>query len=198
MKKLLVLLAVTFAGNAWAQAGEFWFDAGESVLSNSGIGTDQAVGGTSKDVELTNGFRFGFRFCFNQGDHFGHEVQYAYSRTHVKFNDHGGAQQGMAIHQGGYNFLGYLTKEGSKIRPFGTAGVQFSNFVPPGSSATYGGGENKFGFNYGAGVKVKVGPKFGVRFDVRQYVSGKPSFGLALTSGLLRQTEVSAGFGLVF
>jgi opacity protein-like surface antigen len=199
VKRLLVVLAVTFAGNAWAQSGEFWFDAGESVLSSRGIGTDQALGGTSNDVQLNNGFRFGFRFCFNQGDHFGHEVQYAYSRTHLQFNDQPGSSPlGMAIHQGGYNFLGYLTKEGSKIRPFGTAGVQFSNFVQPGASATYGGGENKFGFNYGAGVKVRVGPKFGVRLDVRQYVSGKPSFGLAMTSGTLRQTEVSAGFGLLF
>ena len=197
MRKLLVLLAVGFAGNALAQSGEFWFDAGESVLSNSGIGTDQTVGGKSNDVQLTNGFRFAFRFCFNQGDHFGHEVQYAYSRTHLQYNDQGGANQGMAIHQGGYNFLGYLTKEGSKIRPFGTAGVQFSNFVPPGSSATSGGGDNKFGFNYGAGVKARVGSKFGVRFDVRQYASGKP-FGLAMKSGMLRQTEVSAGFGLMF
>jgi opacity protein-like surface antigen len=197
MTKLLVLFVVMFAGNAWAQAGEFWFDAGESLLSNNGVGTDQALGGKSNDVELTNGFRFGFRFCFNQGNFWGHEVQYAYSRAHLKFNDQGGAEQGMAIHQGGYNFLAYLTKEGSKIRPFGTAGVQFSNFVPPGSSATSGGGDNKFGVNYGAGIKARVGDKFGVRFDVRQYASGKP-FGLPLKSGWLRQTEVSAGFGLLF
>jgi opacity protein-like surface antigen len=196
MTKLLALLAIMFAGKAWAQAGEVWFDVGESLLSNNAIGTDQSIGGTSKDVELDNGFRFGFRFCFNQGDHFGHEIQYAYSRTQLKSNDQC-TKQGMAIHQGGYNFLAYLTKEGSKIRPFGTAGAQFSNFVPPGSSATSGGGSNKFGFNYGAGVKVKVGEKFGVRFDLRQYASGKP-FGLPLQSGWIRQTEVSAGFGLLF
>src|SRR6266446_5426246 len=169
MTKLLILLAVMFAGNAWAQAGEFWFDAGESLLSNNGIGTDQALGGTSKDVELDNGFRFGFRFCFNQGNFWGHEVQYAYSRAHLKFNDQGGAEQGMAIHQGGYNFLGYLTKEGSRVRPFGTAGVQFANFVLPGSSATSGGGSTKFGFNYGGGVKVKVLNNWALRFDLRRY-----------------------------
>jgi opacity protein-like surface antigen len=88
----------------------------------------------------------------------------------------------------------------SRIRPFATAGLHFSNFVPPGASATSGGGSTKFGFNYGAGVKVKVSSLFGVRFDLRQYQTGKPDFGglLSNRSGLLRQTEVSAGFGVLF
>ncbi len=43
---------------------------------------------------------------------------------------------GMATHQGFYDFLVYATPEGSKIRPFIAAGAQFSNFVPPGSSAS--------------------------------------------------------------
>jgi opacity protein-like surface antigen len=200
MKRLFVLFALValgFTGTARAQSGEFWFDAGASLLSNRGLGTDQSFRGSNDDVQLNNGFRFGFRFCFNQGDYFGHEVQYAYSRTQLQFNDQGGTQYGMAIHQGGYNFLGYGTKEGGRVRPFGTFGIQFSNFVPPGSSATSGGGDNKFGFNYGAGVKVKVSDRFGARFDVRQYVSGKP-FGFPLADGLLRQTEVSAGFGFLF
>jgi len=194
---LLAVVSVGFTGVARAQSGEFWFDAGESIMSNSGLGTDQAVGGSKNDVSLDDGFRFGFRFCFNQGDYFGHEVQYAYSRTHLKFNDQAGAEYGMAVHQGGYNFLGYGTKEGGRVRPFGTAGIQFSNFVPPGSSATSGGGDNKFGFNYGAGVKVKLTSRWGLRFDVRQYLSGKP-FNFPLADGLLRQTEVTAGFGILF
>ena len=46
----------------------------------------------------------------------------------------------MAIHQGGYNFLLYATPEGTRIRPFATGGVVFANYVPPGASATSGGG----------------------------------------------------------
>ena len=200
MKKLFVLFALTvlgFTGSARAQSGEFWFDAGASLLSNSGLGTDQAFGGTKNDVQLTDGFRFGFRFAVNMGNHYGHEVQYAYNRTHLKFNDQGGVEQGMAYHQGGYNFLYYLLRERSKVRPFGTGGVQFSNYNPPGVSAGSGGGSTKFGVNYGAGVKVRVTSLFGVRFDVRQYVNGKP-FSLPLADGILRQTEISGGFGILF
>ena len=102
----------------------------------------------------------------------------------------------MAIHQGFYNFLLYATKEGSRVRPFGTGGVHFSNFVPPGSSAGQGGGNTKFGVNYGAGIKVRLTSMFGLRFDFRQYATGKP-FGLPQANGWLRQNEISASFGLM-
>jgi len=195
MRKLLPLLLVACSGAAWAQSGELWFSAGESILSNSGLGTASPTG-NQNDFKLDNGFRFGFRFGFNQGDHFGHEIQYAYSRTHLIAG--GFDTGGMAIHEGGYNFLGYLTKEGSKIRPFGTAGIEFANFVPPGSSATSGGGSTKFGFNYGAGVKVKVVNNWAVRLDLRRYDIPKPDFGLLFESGWLHQTEISAGVGYEF
>ena len=197
MIKLVSAFALLFSGVACAQTGELWFNGGQSVLSNSGLGTDQAIGGTKNDVQLTDGFRFSFRFGVNVGNHYGHEIQYAYNRTQLKFNDQGGTEQGMAFHQGGYNFLYYLLPEGSKIRPFGTGGVHFNHYNPPGTTVNTGGGPTKIGLNYGAGVKVRVSSLFGVRFDVRQYINGKP-FDLPLASGLLRQTEISAGFGIGF
>jgi opacity protein-like surface antigen len=145
-------------------------------------------------VKLENGFRFSFRMTLNNDAFFGHEVQYAYSRSQLNIS---GSEQGMAIHQGGYNFLLYATREGTRIRPFATGGVMFANYVPPGSSAASGGGDNKFGFNYGGGVKVRVSSLFGLRFDLRQYTTPKP-FNLDLREGWLRQTEVSAGFGVMF
>jgi opacity protein-like surface antigen len=198
MKKLLLVGALVLPSALWAQSGEGWFSAGESILSNNGIGTTAGSGGSPNDFKLDNGFRFGFRFAINTGGRIGHEMQYAYNRSHLTFQ--GVDQGGMAIHQGGYNFLYYATPQGSKFRPFVTGGGHFSNFVPPGSSATSGGGNTKFGFNYGAGVKVKLTSLFALRFDVRQYQTGKPNFGGSLmnASGLLRQTEVSAGFGIYF
>lgn len=197
MSKLALVLALTFSSVVFGQAGGVWVSFGQSLLSNTGLGTDQSVGGTKNDVVLTDGFRFGFRFGFDWKTHFGHEIQYAYNRTHLKFNDQGGAEQGMAIHQGGYNFLYYLNPETSKWRVFGTGGVHFDNFTPPGTSAAQGGGSTKPGLNYGAGVKFKVGSFWSVRADVRQYITGKP-FSLPLADGLLRQTEISAGFGIGF
>jgi len=204
MRKLVVMaaLACAGAGSAWGQLFEVWFNGGQSLLSNKGLGTFNAdpttglpgPGATKNDVELEDGFRFSIRMALNNESHFGHEVQYAYSRTQLNIS---GSKQGMAIHQGGYNFLLYATNEGTRIRPFATGGVMFANYVPPGSSAAQGGGDNKFGFNYGGGVKMRITSLFGARLDVRQYTTPKP-FGLPLASGWLRQTEISAGFGVLF
>jgi opacity protein-like surface antigen len=198
MRKLLPAVLLVLSAPVFAQSFEAFFSAGQGLLSNSGLGTDQPFGGSPNDVQLTDGFRFALRMGFNNADsYFGHEVQYAYQRTQLKYNDEGGVEQGMAVHNGGYNFLVYATKEGSRIRPFGTGGVGFFNFVAPGSSAAYGGGSTKFGFSYGGGVKVKISNLFAIRGDVRQYTSPKP-FGLPLASGWLRMTEFSAGFGVEF
>lgn len=201
MKKLAAVLFLALAGapGAFAQYGELWFNYGRSVMSNGKLGSLSTVGGAEDDVEFTDGFRFGFRVAFNNDNRFGHEVQYQYSRAQLRFNSAGQIQseQGMGIHTGGYNFLLYGTQEGTRVRPFATGGVQFNNYVPPGASATQGGGETKFGFNYGGGVKIRVTGIWAVRFDFRQYTTPKP-FDLPLASGWIKQNEISGGAGIVF
>jgi len=197
MKKFLGLLFFCTAP-AWAQFGEFWFSAGQHLLSNRDLGTDQTFGGSKSDYQLTDGFRFAFRATFNGVGHMGHEVQYAYNRTQLRFNGTTPpTDTGMAIHQGGYNFLLYGTAEGIRVRPFATGGIGFNNFVPPGSSAGRGGGDTKIGFNYGGGVKFRVTQLWALRFDLRQYTSPKP-FNLLQKEGWLRQTEISAGIGIYY
>jgi hypothetical protein len=203
MKIILPLLLLSFSSELWAQSGELWFGGGASILSNRGIGSPSSDGKPS-DVQLGDGFRIGFRFAFNSAGHLGHEIQYAYNRTNLMDNtgailgDAGSA--GTAIHQGGYNLLYYFpaTKEGLKMRPFVTGGVHFSDFVLPGSAALQG-SSVKAGFNGGAGVKVKISTLFALRFDVRQYETGKPKWGVLTNQhGLLHQTEASASLGIYF
>ena len=55
----------------------------------------------------------------------------------------------------------------------------------------------KFGFNYGGGIKFKVTEIIGLRFDFRQYNTGKP-FNLANQSGRLNQLEASVGAAFLF
>src|SRR5215469_13174210 len=96
MKTVLAVLLLAGSGTVWAQSADVWFSAGESLLSTY-LGADpatcttnascQALGDNGKDLQFTDGFRFGFRFGFNYKSHFGGEVGYAYSRTHLKYND---------------------------------------------------------------------------------------------------------------
>lgn len=165
---------------ASAQSFEASVNAGASVISNKDLGSDYT---------LDSGFRVAFRATINTTDLLGYEFGYGYNRA--KLGSAGSDSQGMAVHQGFGEVLLYATPQSSRIRPFVAAGGHFSNFVPPGSTASYGQGENKFGINYGGGVKIKVTGPWQVRFDVRQFNTGKP-FGLGGTGRML-QNEISAG-----
>lgn len=203
MKLSLAIVALACSGAAFAQSGEFWFSAGESIIENNGIGSTDPVLGKPGDYSLGDGFRFGFRFDLNTGDHLGYELSYAYSRSSLSDNIPGQTSStGFGIHTVSGNVLWHLIKRDERVRPFVTGGLGFSNFVQPGETAAYGGGSNEFQVNYGAGIKVKVGSKFGhdwgIRADVRQYqYFGKP-FGLYLANGKLQQTEATVGFGILF
>lgn len=207
MKRLVVVLAMgCFSTMAWGQAGEFWFNFGESIMNGSpGLGTDNPFSNNSNDITLGNGYRFSFRFNFNYKDHYGAEVGYAFNHSHLNFDQAAATQLGsptgvslaMHMHQGNFNALYYpFTSTDAKIRPFLTAGVEFDNFVPPGGSSYSG--STKFGANFGGGVKVRIHGMWGARFDAREYVTPKPSFGFFNNTGSLWQTELSAGVGIGF
>jgi len=210
---------------------EFGVSGGYSHFANSGLlgvvpgfeAGSLGLGLTPDNEQLNinqgNGFRLDFHMTLNSWKYFGHEFGYAYNRSQfeetfvaaqpvttatgqtIAAGQTVKTQTGMGVHQGYYDFLAYARPEGKRIRPFAAGGVQFSSFAPPGSSAAYGGSITKFGFNYGAGVKVRVSEKFLVRFDYREFLCGKPNyFGSGIQdnqSGLLRQQSISTGVSFV-
>lgn len=183
------LLALCLTTAAFSQSFEGAISGGVSKISGQ-LGSLDSTGASK--VSLDDGFRLTFRMSFNPKKLIGYEFGYAYNRTNLAIT--GSGTQGMGVHQGFGDVLLHGTPEGSRIRPFVAGGVNFSNFVPPGQSASYGQGETKFGINYGGGLKVKVAGPWQVRFDVRQFNTGKP-FGLLNGGGRLLQTEISAGIG---
>ena len=189
---LIVLVCCSWS--ACGQVLELGMFAGASKLQNEVIGSDTISSGApvGANIKLTDGFKFGFRFGFNPYRFLGAEFGYAYNRTQLHLDGPPVSEQGMAVHQGFGDALFHFTPEGSRVRPFVAGGIQFSNFVPPGASVASGGGDTKFGVNYGAGVKVKVTENWQIRLDIRQFESGKP-FKLANQSGVLLQNEISVG-----
>lgn len=193
MKFAVMLL---LAAATWGQALELSVGGGVANLSNRGLGRINQSG-SGDDYSLDGGFRLVFRMTTNSGDHFGHEFGYGYNRTQlVERQSAGGFSQGMATHNGFYNYLAYATREGSRVRPFATGGLHFANYVPPGASATSGQGSTKFGVNYGGGVKFRVSEKWMFRIDGRQYINPKP-FGLIDPRGWIRTNELSASIAFV-
>jgi hypothetical protein len=164
--------------------GEISLGGGASSFSGGSPGTG---------VDVDGGFRFEAKLTLNTYRFFGHEFGYAYSQSTYKVPD----EVSVPIHSGTYNFLVYGTPEGSRIRPFGTGGIGFASFFPPGASVYYGNQITKFGFNYGGGIKARVSSIIGIRFDVRQYNLSHP-FEFPGRSGRLLQTAYTGGVSLLF
>jgi opacity protein-like surface antigen len=100
------------------------------------------------------------------------------------------------------------------IKPYVAGGIEYVRYSPYGhttlslpgfaTSFTSSGGpllspSSKFGFNYGAGIELKVLPIVGVRVDARDFVTGSPSFGLPGNySAKANDVEYSLGIVLHF
>jgi hypothetical protein len=206
MKIYLPFLLLLVPGALWAQSGELWIDAGASILATNGLGSPSPVG-SSNDDRLGDGFRIGLRFDYNSAGRFGHELQYAYN--HADVNDTTGLlippgkSTAGGINQFGYNLLYYFNAktDEAKIRPFVTVGLHLNDYVLPYTAINRDNGDSfRPGFNYGGGMKFRLSPMFGWRFDVRAYDAMKPNWSglLYKQGGLLQQYEVSAGFGFYF
>ncbi|MBI3693590.1 MAG: outer membrane beta-barrel protein [Acidobacteria bacterium] len=195
MRRLWVLVCVLMGtAAAYGQAAEASVSLGVGMFSDKNLGDLGVVNAVQQTLRLDNGFRISARLDINSWRFFSHEIGYGYNRTHLVA---GQDKVGMGIHQGFYDFLVHATPEGSGVRPFVCGGGGFASYYPPGASAFAGNGITKFGYNYGGGVKVKLSPIYGVRFDIRDYVTAKP-FDLPNVKGRLHNIEVSAGVSILF
>jgi opacity protein-like surface antigen len=199
MKKtlLVLLVAATLAPAQVFEAGGF---GGVTRLSNRDLGSLDTANPSNPDARVTlqNSWLFGLGMTINNWDHFGQEVRYAYHRTALQVGNDPTSQVGTAIHTVTYGLVAYATPEGSKFRPYATGGGGFSNFIFPGGSVSQGGGQNKYGFFYGGGIKYRPSEDrpFLLRFDIRQHQTGKP-FNWPDAHGLVRRMEISLGLSYV-
>lgn len=198
-----LLLGCLFSSLAFCQSFEASISGGETRFGDAKLGTATGVA-TDPQYVMKDGFRLTFRMTLNSWRFFGHEFGYSYNHTSLDVPSITTSTGlvgvvttppqniSVPIHQGFYDFLAYARPEGSRVRPFGAGGVQFSSFVPPGSSVYYGNQVTKYGINYGGGIKFRISSIWGVRFDVRLYNMGKP-FNFPNQSGRLIQQEYSVG-----
>src|SRR5688572_7674547 len=190
MRLRLALAALTcFSPSAFGQVFEASASFGRCFFGGSRVqGTIDPDPGSPR-YTYNDGFHMALRMTINSYRFIGYEFGYAYNRTSILIPESapttGGRpgqptvtaepqNVGVPIHHGFGNVLLYGTPEGTWIRPFVAGGGQFSSFFPPGSSVSYGNQVTKFGFNYGAGVKVRTSTNWGFRVDGRYYEGPKP------------------------
>ena len=189
---------------AMPQSAELGISGGYGSLNDNSLSTDfiQDVSG-SVEYSLSNGVRVGARMAFNPRAFIGHEISYAYQHAQLgyfesiegsSYSEDVGA---IRAHNMYYNMVAHATRTGSPVRPFVTGGGGFTSFFLPGVSSLSGGGNTKFGYNYGGGVKFNFS-MYGFRLDVRNHVTGKP-FGQFLPNveGNLNNLEFSMTFSLL-
>ena len=99
-----------------------------------------------------------------------------------------------------FNYVRYLWTR-TPLQPFATAGLGISRFsgprfayillVFPPPVSSYINNSNQLAFNYGGGADIVLRRHFALRFELRDYVTGQPSFftgashDLALTAGIV-------------
>ncbi len=203
MKHLLTsaALLVALALPAFPQSAEFGISAGYGSLGGSDISvSENPANGSRASYTISNGVRVGGRMGFNMRRFFGHEASYAYQHARLDFatstpeESEMGDLGAIRSHHFYYNGLLHAAPTGFPVRPFVTGGGGFSSFFLPGIPSFSGYGSTKFGYNYGGGIKLNFF-QYGIRFDVRNHVTGKP-FGnyLPNVQGKLNNTEFSVTF----
>jgi hypothetical protein len=124
MKLPLAMVTLAFSGAVFAQSGEFWFSAGESIIWNKNIGTTTVIGGSPSDYSLGDGFRFGFRFDLDTRDRLGYEMSYFYSRSSLMSNIAGETgSTGFGIHTvSGDVLYHFIKRDEQQFRATGVVG----------------------------------------------------------------------------
>lgn len=123
-----------------------------------------------------------------------------------------------------FDVLAHARRTIKELRPYLALGVEFDNFAPTSAGAAQADSpspgfngvpntvlkpDNKFGFNFGGGVDLHLTRRLLCRFDVRDHITGSPTFGLPPSassvyatyypiSGLAHDLDYSVGIVIRF
>jgi hypothetical protein len=196
---VLVGLCLVLSNNAWAQFKDYSeltvFGAGSVYNTNHfQVGFPQSTVPIPGTLKFDSHFRAGARFGLYMRGHWGEEVFYSYEPNTMTINQGATSKDfHVQINNYGANALYYLVEsEQHTVLPFLSAGIGGTFYrVRPESLAfarSPAGGypdmnnANELTFNFGAGFKTHSKGWFGLRVDVRDYLSRTPSFGIPRSS----------------
>ncbi len=171
-----------FAGSSHRGDGIF-------ITPFSDTAVPPAVTSNNVGLSFASGYAIGARVTENLGKYFGAELEYSLSNQPLVFTnltpDIARVSVDHRVHQITYVVLVYGLPRSSRLRPYGVVGpgVSLYEFFGDNEDDAVANGVNlkdrwKFGATFGGGVKYRVAEKFGVRFDVRDHMTGVPDFGL--------------------
>ena len=169
-------------------------------------------------VHYGSGYQFGARIAENLRDVWCAELEYSFANQPLRFTNLTPTVQSLSITQSVNHFaynVAYLPPlDYGRFRPYGKIGVGATLFFLQDSSrdAAQALGIHlrdswQFSFNWGGGLKFRANDQTVLIFDVRDFVSGVPSYGLPQSAqvvngefqpgyarhGFLNNVQVSVG-----
>lgn len=204
---------------------EFSFLAGVSSSGDQTSSTPISGQELTRNVglEYASGYLVGFRITENLGEHFGAELEYSFANQPMAFRNLRPNLPRLELdhreHSVVYDVLYYPLPRSSRIRPYALAGIGACFFQIDGDSMDDALSQSvslrnrwKLAGTWGGGVKYFITDKWGVRFDIRDQISGIPDYGLPHVApsfqgvsgpafkpdGLLQTWQISAGVLVVW
>jgi hypothetical protein len=145
----------------------------------------------------------------------GVEGSYGYGRNNLRIRNLSQSQTlgyGVRTQRVSANLVGHSPISFLGLRPYATGGLEYDHLAPTDQANrlafTQGfagqlltlGGSNQVGVNYGGGVDWGFFPTLALRLDLRDHITGTPTYGLSTArysvSGAAHNVELS--LGLVF
>jgi Outer membrane protein beta-barrel domain len=206
---LIFLLSLVVYGTAQAQPFEVGIFGGFPRLDHTPFGSPSAVAPVDTDTRLHADYSTGVWIGLDTKGYYGHELSYMRTpidlKTVLRTTDSNGntvttnPTDRITLHMAMYNFLLYFMPRGEKWRPYVTGGAQGYDYPSP-HIDTWPSGKNKhYGLNFGGGIKLSPFPHAIVRFDLRDYIGGKPwDLTFSGNKGKVNQVEATVGVGVAF
>jgi len=212
MNRLLLLLLLLLAAVSLSLGQTFEFSAmrGASRMDQAPLGSTDLTTPDDEDTRFDrSATSTGFRLTLNTKGYYGHELGYTKTdvtvRSKIPYSDGSKVlSEGEAhIHQYSYNFLAYFMPRGERWRPYFTLGVHMHKHTDPKINGWNGHPTRNYGFNYGAGIKIRLFSHILARAEIRDCLTGKP-YDLAYeqlsdeVGGITRQQVATFGFAIGF
>lgn len=189
MKEILFTLAL--AGACMAQEWQIGGGAGAAIYTNATV----TRGGEEADAGFKPGPAFSAFGIQNLYEHLGGELFYTFSFGDMKVS-RGGAEATFAgqSHAFGYNLLFFTSRRDAAVRPYFLAGGGGKVYLGTGEERAEAPPNAQFAIlthttqivglaDFGAGVSVRVGKNWRLRFDVRDYLTPVPKEVIAPAPG---------------
>lgn len=220
-------VAPTAFAQTFAQDLELNFFLGLSTHTkkNFEIGFPQSITPIPAESRFSRVVRGGIRGNVYTRGHWSEEFYYSYEQNDLHLRRQTTppvlADLPIQVHNFGVNALYYFIEDEERLtRPFLTFGLGAAVYRPTSETrqiardpfrANLGDFDqsNEIAFNYGAGVKARMAPHFGLRFDVRHLINRNPTFGIPRRSedaneivfpatGAIHNLEASVGIIVYF